>query len=242
MSERRTTKAERKEQARREREEIQRRASRARRNRRVGVSVLLVLTAGAIAFAALRPRPDVAGAEELIARAPEAARTAGCTDVSAVGPYQPEDQDRAHGELMPPVSSYPSVPPASGPHADATLPAGVYDSPPILGQALHSLEHGAVVVWYEPSAPATEVDRMVEFFRQPENRDHTIVAPYDYSGEGAAGTLPGGAQMALVSWHHVQTCSAPSLPVAASFADNYRAPPLAGGDYLGDAPEAGQPI
>ncbi|HLB62644.1 MAG TPA: DUF3105 domain-containing protein [Actinomycetota bacterium] len=240
MDHRKTTKAERKEQARREREEIERRRARARRNQRMGVLALLLLVAGGIAFAATRPRPDIPQVGDLLAQADAAADTASCTKVSQPGPYDPADEDRSHVDSIPSLETYASTPPASGPHSASTLPAGVYDSAPQIGQALHSLEHGAIIVWLDPGGPGPEQDRIEAFFEQSESRDHTIVAPYDY--EGAAGVLPGGTGMALVSWHHIQTCARPSLAVAAAFADAYRTPTIAGGDYLGDAPEPGVPL
>ena len=240
MSARKPTRAERREHARRERADIERRRARARRNQRMGVLLVLLLIGGGIVFAATRPRPEVAQVGDLLARADSAAEAAGCTDVGAPGAYDPEDQDRSHVETMPPLESYPSTPPASGPHSDSTLPAGVYDSPPQIEQALHSLEHGAIIVWYDPSAAGPEVDRIETFFRESDNGDHTIVAPYEY--EGPAGVLPGGTGMALVAWHHLQTCARPSLPVAAGFANAYRMPTIAGGEYAGEAPEPGAPI
>src|SRR3546814_8016556 len=46
---------------------------------------------------------------------------------------------------MPPLSSYPSVPLASGPHNPTPWSRGVYSTPPPIDQVIHSLEHGAAV-------------------------------------------------------------------------------------------------
>jgi hypothetical protein len=235
----RMTKAERREAARREREELRRQAAARRRNRRIAVVAAIVAVLGVVAFAATRPGPDIPSAEELLARAETASRDAGCTEPENVGPYQPEDLDAEHG-TMPPLSTYPSIPPASGPHSDGTMRAGVYDDPPPLGEVVHSLEHGAVAVWYDPDAPAGEIERIQAFFADGANRAHVIVAPFDYPDEGAAGRLSSG--MALAAWHTVMTCREPSLAAAYGFVDAYRAPPGGNPNYRGEAPEAGLPI
>src|SRR5438132_5433470 len=164
---------------------------------------------------------------QLLDQAPDAAAAAGCTSVQTVAPY-PKGLDRVHigspqARVMPPLSTYPSTPPASGPHAPAPLGAGVYSNPPAIGMTIHSLEHAAVIVWYDPTtADPAELDRIRSFFRQGDERNHVIVAPYDYPDQGPAGQLPSGRQMALVAWHRLQYCSQPNLPVAYAFVHQLR--------------------
>jgi hypothetical protein len=239
----RTTKAGRKEQARREREELQRKMERAKKTRRVALFAAFVLVAGVAVFALTRPTTAVADPAELLRQASSAKEAAGCGSVENVGPYQPQDQDQAHveAEAVPPLSSYPSSPPASGPHNQTTQRAGVYETPPRIDRVLHSLEHGAVVVWHAPDSSGEELDRLRAFFGGPSG-DRVIVAPYDYPDEGPAGRLPSGTRMALVAWHHVQLCGQVSLPAAFDFSASYGAPPYEGRAYLGNAPEAGVPF
>ena len=240
-SNQRPTKAERKEQARRERAELQRKIARSRRRRRIAGVLLLVVTVGLAVAWFLRPQPVRATPGELFAAAPQARETAGCGPVENVGPYQPEGSDRGHvdAEATPPLSTYPSVPPASGPHNEITWGAGVYDSPPPIERVLHSLEHGAAVVWYAPDASGEELDRIREFYADGVPASRVIVAPYDYPEQGAAGSLPGGNEMALVSWHRVQTCASVNLAAAFGFTANHAAPPFGQRLYRGSAPEAG---
>lgn len=47
--------------------------------------------------------------------------------------------------------SYESLPPTGGPHTGATVGAGFYEQTPSLGALVHTLEHGAVVVYYDDS-------------------------------------------------------------------------------------------
>ena len=123
---------------------------------------------------------------------------------------------------MPPLSTYPSIPPASGPHNPIPLPAGVYSTPPAIDQAIHSLEHAGAIVWYAPDAPKDQIDQIKAFYRQTDNvgQSKVIVAPYDY-GRRRAASSPRASQMALVAWHIVQTCTLASLPVAFNFTSQY---------------------
>lgn len=185
-----------------------------------------------------------------------AIRAAGCEvtpggqmAVQTIPPYDPPEQDQTHISpesdvpTPPALSTYPSVPPVSGPHVPPgqQLASGVYETPPDVWGAIHSLEHGAVVIWYDPSAPATDINEIKDFFEQPSERDHVIVAPYDYPDQGEQGALPDG-QMALTAWHHVEYCDQLSLDAAKAFIDDYRAATPAPPGYKGDAPEQGAAV
>ena len=244
----RATKAERKDEARRQRLELERKMARARRNRKISIVAAVLVVAGVAVFAMTRPEQKSATsgrAAGLLATSDSQATAAGCTGVADVGPYQPEDQDETHigaedgPAEMPALSSYPSQPPASGPHGDSTLAAGVYTDPPPIEPLIHSLEHGAAIVWYEPDASETALAGIQDFYRDADVGDRVIVAPYDYPDEGEAGSLPAGTSMALVSWHHVETCTDVSLAAAFGFTARYAFPTFEGEDYLGNAPEPG---
>ena len=247
---RRPTKAERKDQARRDREAIQQRVSARRRRNRIGLGLIAsgVVLAGVAFFAS--PGGTIPSPEELLRRAGTATEQAGCTAVEPAASFAPEDQDRVHVDASgaPPLSSYPTTPPTSGPHAPippGPLPGGVYDSLTLdeVYRVIHSLEHGATVVWYSPSAPTERVDEVRAFFDRrlqdaAVGQDRVIVAPYDFPGD-PAGLLPEGRQMALVAWHRLQLCDRVDLAVAYAFTSQYSAPPVSGRDYQGEAPEAG---
>jgi len=228
----------RKEEARRQREALQRKMAR-RRWYRLGAALLAVaVVAAGIAWFVLT-RPDPAAA-------------AGCTAVRTTKPFKGADGtdlDRAHigsdtgPAVMPPLSQYPSIPPASGPHNPTPLTAGVYDTPPNLDQAIHSLEHGAVIIWYSPTVPDSQLQELRTFVQG--DPDHLIMAVYDYPKEGQLGELPAGRSMALVAWHHVQLCNQVSLDVAENFVRDFRvktnqAPPP--GYPKDGAPEPGAPL
>jgi hypothetical protein len=251
---RRITKAERRDEARRRREELQRKMARKRRTRVWSLVAAAVAVAAIVAVVILQP---FAGAtpQDVLAAAPAAEKAAACDDVKTIDAYgglpadDPKSQDRTHigttpdFPTAPPLSSYPSVPPTSGPHNPTPLAGGVYDSPPPVDQTIHSLEHGAAIVWYDPSATGTALDDLKEFYSQKlasqnVSQDRVIVAPYDYPDQGAAGHLPDGVQMALVAWHRLQTCANVSLPAAFDFTSQYAFPTFDGRAYIGDSPEA----
>lgn len=237
----RLTRDERRAQARLDRLALQRKMARAKRNRGIALALTVLVVAAVATFVLTRPSPTLASPAELLRRAEEASRIAGCSAALDVGPYQPRSEDQAHisdPSQMPPLSTYPSVPPASGPHNEVPLGAGVYETPPPIDRVIHSLEHGAAIVWYAPDGDGEELDALREFYGGP-NGARVIVAPYDYPEQGEAGRLPGGTSMALVSWHHAERCARVSLAAAFDFSSQYSAPPFGQRSYLGDAPEPG---
>ncbi len=238
----------RREEARRYRESIRRKAVRRRSLRRAAFGLIAVAAVGAIVFGATRSKHGAAlTAQEqtLLDQADSQGKAAGCGPVQTIRAYSGAS-DQAHiGTQVaspPSLSSYPSTPPASGPHDGSPQGAGVYSSPPPVYSTIHSLEHGAAIVWYDPSASNQELDRIKSFFNDSVHSDHVIVAPYSYPDQGAAGKLPAGKQMVLVAWHHVESCDRPSLAAAFDFVAHYRFPPPAGESYKGDAPEKGASI
>jgi hypothetical protein len=240
---------ERKEAARRARERLRRQMARRRTYRRVGIALIAAVVVAGIAFLANRPKGSALTKEErnLLAEAPAAMKTAGCGAIQKINDY-PNGNDRTHigaGSAVPtnpPLSSYPSTPPASGPHNPVPLAAGVYPSSPDVYAAIHSLEHAAVIVWYAPGTTSDELAKLQTFFAKANERTKVIVAPYDYPDQGAAGKLPAGKQMVLVAWHHMQTCNQVNLAVAYDFVAHYRFPAPKGLTYEGEAPETGVPI
>ena len=252
---RRVTKAEKKEQARLERERIQQQMHARRRNRTIGIVVIAAALAAVVAVVViLQPGGGSASAQpavdELLSQAKGAAAAAGCDAVQITKPYDPADADAVHiGSddrfmSMPPLSTYATIPPTSGPHNPVPLAAGVYDTPPPIDQAIHSLEHGGTILWYSPDAPDALVQAIADFYGRRVSdaavgQDRLIVAPYDYPDQGAAGSLPPGTQMALVAWHRLQLCDQVNLAVAFDFTSQYSVPTVADREYIGEAPEPG---
>jgi Protein of unknown function (DUF3105) len=256
---RRPTKAERKEQARLERERIQREMAARSRNRKIGLALVVVAAMGAVAAAVVTNAagPDLPQPDQLLTTANAAAQQAGCNEVETAAPYggvadprSPDYLDQAHigpGNVfpsMPPLGTYSTVPPASGPHNSVPLSGGTYSDPPPIDQLIHSLEHGAAVIWYDRETPSAQVTRITDFYDQVGGvrADRVIVAPFDYPDQGEQGRLPPGTQMALVAWHRLRSCAEVNLAVAFDFTSQYAFPTFDGRAYQGEAPEQGGAI
>lgn len=156
------------------------------RNRRIGLLAIVVLVVGLVATAVVglgvtgptglarsdgRPLGEVApGAvvpppidpDEVASRAD----AAGC-EVRVDG--EPlEDRDHLDAAGAPPAAAlYPDRPAHSGPHYGTVLPLPVGTSTvPIDERAvLHNMEHGSVVVWFDPDVLSVEDRRVIDDWR-----------------------------------------------------------------------------
>lgn len=59
---------------------------------------------------------------------------------------------------------YNSNPPTSGPHYTNSQPAGIYDKPVPDGNLIHSMEHGAVILWYKSDISASDSAKLKSVF------------------------------------------------------------------------------
>ena len=91
--------------------------------------------------------------------------------------------------------NYAQTPPVSGDHSDTVLNCGIYDQPVPNENAVHSLEHGAVWVTYQPDLPQAQVDKLRQMVR---GHSHLLLSPYPglpqpvvASGWGVQLQLPG---------------------------------------------------
>ncbi|MFH1105475.1 MAG: DUF3105 domain-containing protein, partial [Actinomycetota bacterium] len=69
---------------------------------------------------------------------------------------------------------YPQDPPVGGPHDATPLACGIYDTSVRNENAVHSLEHGAVWITYQPDLDAADVSDLESFGRQSD----VLVSPY----------------------------------------------------------------
>jgi len=128
-------------------------AARSLRNRRlaIGAGVALLLV-GAIVFFATRPPPAV------------------LADIETF-----PDQGQLHLTPSDPAPVYNSDPPTSGTHAPSAAACGIYRvSPPDIN-LVHDLEHGVVVVYYNPETAVDFRDDLESFARDAGS--HVIVTP-----------------------------------------------------------------
>jgi hypothetical protein len=70
--------------------------------------------------------------------------------------------------------TYPQNPPVGGDHTAVWQNCGVYTEPVIEEHAVHSLEHGAVWITYDPDLPQDQVDVLTE---QAASNNYILVSP-----------------------------------------------------------------
>lgn len=140
----------------------------------------------------------------------KAARQAGCTGVR---------NDRSAGGTHETRSvKYRGVPPSSGHHNPDPLP----DTPqfytrdakvPMLTErAVHNLEHGFVVGWYDDKLPKAQVDKLQS---ASASAVRFIAVPW------TRGTFTGDRHLVLTAWTRSQRCRTVSTDAIKSFTDKY---------------------
>jgi hypothetical protein len=90
------------------------------------------------------------------------------------------DLDATHTDTR---VSYDQSPPVGGPHNPAWLNCGVYDEEQQNENVVHTLEHGAVWITYDP---ATTTDAEIEALVELAPDTYTVVSPYGGLGEAMA--------------------------------------------------------
>jgi hypothetical protein len=114
---------------------------------------------------------------------------------------------------------YEQAPPAGGDHAPTWLNCGTYTSPVPDENAVHSLEHGAVWITYDPKLPVPDLARLLDVVPL----DYTIMSPYP--------GLP--SRIVVSSWGRQLAMSDPADPRLLEFIRRFR--------LSSQAPEAGAP-
>jgi hypothetical protein len=137
---------------------------------------------------------------------------AGCGKLQSVGGLDRTHEDGAR-------IKYPTSPPAGGPHDSVPLGSGVYTQAfstdpakhPSIYQAVHSLEHAYVIVWYNPRITASELDALSKTVTgQPK----VILVPYP--------GLKSKDKMAMSAWGSLQYCGKPSTKAVEAFIKRFR--------------------
>lgn len=72
--------------------------------------------------------------------------------------------------------TYQQTPPVGGPHNQVWLNCGIYNAPVANENAVHSLEHGAVWITYQPKLAAADVQHLVSLVK---GHSFVILSPYD---------------------------------------------------------------
>jgi hypothetical protein len=166
----------------------------------LGASGFVILAVVVAAFTLAGGNGDSASSAQ---DAITALRQAGCT-------YQnPKSQGRDHVEELPADYRPNSTPRSSGPHSNQTIIYGSYtDTVPELN-AVHNLEHGAVIIWYGPDVSESTINQINDFYEQ--DPDGLIVSQHPQLGD----------EIALVAWTHVARCPSFDENAASRFIDRF---------------------
>jgi hypothetical protein len=152
-----------------------------------------VLVAG-VGISMLRGSPPTEG-PKLTGALKQSLEKNGCTVDSRT------DKGQAHG----PAATYSVNPPSGGDHDPVPSPAGFYDTSnvPTDGHLVHSLEHGFVVLWYQP---ADVTPAVLDALRDLAGRyKWVLVVPRPSSP----------APLSATAWHRRLLCPDPAAALAA---------------------------
>lgn len=142
-------------------EEFRRKEARSKRNRRIGIASAIVAAVAVVAVVVvsivLTPQPKE--------------YTAGGTGAEIEG-VETFDNESQHVEG---VVDYPQTPPAGGSHNPAWLNCGVYTEPVPNENAVHSLEHGAIWVTYDPSLSDADLSAL----KAELPSSYIVLSPFD---------------------------------------------------------------
>lgn len=126
---------------------------------------------------------------------------------------------------------YAVTPPVGGPHDATWMNAGVYTKPVPNERAVHTLEHGAIWITYDPKLPTAQVNQLVAFVTKQSLIPETALGQQDPSLTGAknryvdlspwaSNSLP--SSIVLSSWGHQLRVTNPTDPRMQKFIDTFR--------------------
>lgn len=113
--------------------------------------------------------------------------------------------------------TYSTSPPSGGKHYPVPLPKGVYGALPTdprqnpnLYQAVHSLEHGYVDIWYGPNLSSDQIASLSSFAKQ----DKVLVISYP--------NLVSGKAVAMTTWGRYMACNQLNTKQIQAYIDRYK--------------------
>jgi Protein of unknown function (DUF3105) len=115
----------------------------------LAIIVLGIAGLGYILYLNVRPEPQIEGV------------------IQIPRPARGHDDTKIFEEL--------EAPPAGGEHASIWQNCGIYREPISEGNVMHSMEHGALWITYQPDLPTNEVEALENIVR---SQSHLLVSPF----------------------------------------------------------------
>lgn len=137
---------------------------------------------------------------------------AGCTEIET-----PEEQGATHVDDGTPVQ-YSTSPPTSGDHWANPAPSG-FNPPSSLGETpieriVHNMEHGQIIVWYSPDAPASVIDDIEGYFDNTSAASSLLGEPYE--------AIESPYNFTITAWGGTQSCQEVSESVLDEFRERFQ--------------------
>lgn len=194
------------------RREQQRKATRRSNIITIGIAVVIV---GAVTAFIITERSGDSEAPP----APEgvAASEAGCDEIE-----NHEEEGNQHVPAGTQVE-YGTSPPTSGDHFETPADAGFYPEPIDEESLVHNLEHGQIVIWYDPDSTQQVKDDLQALANSANDPDALpaaqptgpiLAVPYD--------DVPQGKSYVLTAWTYSQACSSYSLDAINAFREKHQ--------------------
>lgn len=177
-------------------------------------SLLAGLAAAALALAACGSDDDGDTTEAgSITSVTDSAADGGCTEIEEVD----VETVGQHSEETFAAADYPTNPPTGGDHSPTPLQAGTYyEDPPELGEAVHLLEHGAVIGWTNDLSPKDQ--------RAVENEFNEMFQE-GYFQLAVVENPELDVPFALSAWGAMQKCDSVDTSVIRPFVEEWYASP-----------------
>ena len=190
--------------------------------------ILIALVSLVLALAACGGGDDeeAAGSEDATTATTSEGETGSCTAVEEVD----VEEFGTHRDRDFTAADYETNPPTGGDHNPTPLVEGrFYPRPPRLGEAVHLLEHGAVIGWTNDLEAADQ--------KAIENEFNEVFGDgYNYLAVVENPDLE--VPFALSSWGFMQTCEEPDPSVIRPFIEEHYAPATSGESALACQAEA----
>ena len=185
-----------------------------RRSNMITIGIALVIAAAVTVFIVSERSGD-----SEVPPAPEGVATseAGCDEIE-------DHEEEGNSHVAPGTDvEYKTSPPTSGDHMETPADPGFYPDTVEEESLVHNLEHGQIVIWYDPAASQDIKDNLQELANTANDVDALpaaqptgpiLAAPYD--------EVPQGKSLVLTAWTHSQACSSYSLDAINEFREKYQ--------------------